>query len=56
MKTQRETVEIDLYVEHRPLTEKEMKETSEFIKNYKKKRKLAIQRTSARKKRKLLPK
>ena len=52
MKLQREPIDIDLYVANEPLTEKDRKEISEFIKNYKKKQKLAVKKVRARKNKK----
>jgi len=50
MELQREPIDVDLYVVNKPLTEKDRKEITEFIKNYKKKQKLLAKRVRARKK------
>jgi hypothetical protein len=54
MKLRREPIDVDLYVEHKPLSEKEMKETIDFIENYRKKRKFSTKKARTRRKHKVL--
>jgi len=53
MKLQREPIEVDLYVVNKPLTEKDRQEITEFIKNYKKKQRLAAKRVRVHKRAKV---